>query len=321
MAHELSLMADGTYSMARADDTGVSWHGLENVIPAESPFEVWLEKSGMNFDIKRAQVKYQDDMCGFHDMKDKHVLYRSDTHAPLSTVSDSYNIVQPKEVLGFFSALCAKNRLKMDTAGVIRNGVKFWALARTGAYTDISANDRVMQYVLMATSADSSMATTIKHTSMRVVCSNTFHLSVNNGEAAIKVSHSSKFDADEVKMDLGLMDRDFDAFDIDAMQMHRMRVTDETARKWYAEMLSGMTDLDTDEVNRYANESRLFKTMWEGYKQGKGAEDTLWGMFNGVTWTVDHTRGRSNDTRLDSSLFGTGAALKQKAWNKALVTL
>ena len=86
-------------------------------------------------------------------------------------------------------------------------------------------------------------------------------------------------------------------------------------------MLSGKVGMDDAEVYKYANESRLFKSMWDGFKNGKGSEDTIWGLFNGVTWTVDHTRGRSNDTRLDSSLFGTGAALKQKAWTKAMAAV
>lgn len=321
MAHELSLLADGTYSMARADDTEISWHGLENVIPSAAPFDTWLEKSGMNFDILRSPVCFYDDNGVSNYMNDKHVLYRSDTKAPLSTVSESYNIVQPREVLGFFSDLCAKNALKMDTAGVIRNGTKFWALARTGAYADISANDRVMQYVLMATSADSSVATTIKHTSVRVVCSNTLNLSLNNKESAIRVSHSSLFNANDVKMDLGLLDNEFDSFGEIATELHYRHVTLPEARKWYAEMLSGKSDMDTDEVNKYANESRLFKNVWEGYVTGKGAEETMWGLLNGLTYTVDHMRGRSNDTRLDSSLFGTGSLLKAKAFKKAMATV
>ena len=321
MAHELSMMADGTYSMARADDTEISWHGLENVIPSSAPFEVWLEKSGMNFNIERSPVAYTDNEGTNHYMNNSHVLYRSDTKAPLSTVSESYNIVQPKEVLGFFSDLCATNKLKMDTAGVIRNGTKFWALARTGAYAQVSEKDQVMQYILMATSADSSMATTIKHTSVRVVCSNTLHMSLGNKESAIRVSHSSLFNADDVKMDLGLLEREFDQFESDAIEMHNHRVTLLEARKWYAELISGKADMDIDEVNRYANESRLFKNVWEGYVTGKGAEETMWGLLNGLTYTVDHMRGRSNDTRLDSQLFGTGAALKAKAFKKALVTL
>ena len=318
MAHELSKLADGTYSMVRADDTEISWHGLESVIPASAPFDTWLEKSGMNFDILRSPVGYVDDNGEDHYFNNSHVLYRSDTKAPLSTVSESYNIVQPREVLWFFSDLCQKNQLKMDTAGVIRNGTKFWALARTGAYADVSYKDTIMQYILLATSADSSMATTVKHTSLRVVCSNTLHMSLNNKEAAIRVPHSSVFDADEVKMDMGLLERDFDDFTDVARLLHDRRTTIVEARRWYAELLSGNLDMSDEEVNRYANDSRLFKNVWEGYVTGKGAEETMWGVLNGLTYTVDHMRGRSNDTRLDSQLFGTGAALKAKAYKKAV---
>jgi hypothetical protein len=36
-------------------------------------------------------------------------------------------------------------------------------------------------------------------------------------------------------------------------------------------------------------------------------------MLNAVTELVDHERGRSNKTRMESAWFGTGAALKARA--------
>jgi hypothetical protein len=36
-------------------------------------------------------------------------------------------------------------------------------------------------------------------------------------------------------------------------------------------------------------------------------------MLNAVTELVDHERGRSNSTRMESAWFGTGAAIKNKA--------
>jgi hypothetical protein len=36
-------------------------------------------------------------------------------------------------------------------------------------------------------------------------------------------------------------------------------------------------------------------------------------MLNAVTELVDHERGRSNNTRIESAFFGTGAALKARA--------
>lgn len=317
MAHELSLMADGTYTMARAEGTDPSWHGLENVIPEYASFETWLDRSGMDFNIERSPVYFRDQFSNPQHMSDKHVLYRDDKLTPLSIVSADYHIVQPREVLHFFQDLCDKNSLKMDTAGVIKGGVKFWALASTGHAASIGGNDMVKQYILLASSADASMATVAKHTSLRVVCSNTFHLNVNNKEASIKVNHSKLFNADDVKVNLGLLTKDFNGFIEEASEMHSHTITIPEARRWYAEMLSGKTEMTNEEVMDYSS-SRLFGTMMDGYTKGKGAEETVWGLFNGVTHTVDHIRGRSLDNRLDSSMFGTGALLKQKAWNKAL---
>jgi hypothetical protein len=36
-------------------------------------------------------------------------------------------------------------------------------------------------------------------------------------------------------------------------------------------------------------------------------------MLNAVTELVDHERGRSDNTRLESAWFGTGAAIKNRA--------
>jgi hypothetical protein len=44
-----------------------------------------------------------------------------------------------------------------------------------------------------------------------------------------------------------------------------------------------------------------------------GVTGTRWGMLNAVTELIDHERGRSDNTRLESAWFGTGAAIKNRA--------
>lgn len=320
MAHELEVMADGTYSMARAYNTEKSWHGLENVIPDGADFDTWFDRSGMNFNILRAPVEFTTPYDSTHTMESKHVLYRSDNLRPLSVVSDNYNIVQPRQVLEFFRNLCSQNGLTMDTAGVIRNGVKFWAMARTGEQLSIGGNDIVKQYVLLATSADYSMATTAKHTNMRVVCSNTFHASINNGESAVKVRHSREFDEQAVKLDLGLMDSEFKHMGYIANEMNNVKLSKLDAARWFSELLEDRVMSD-EEFKDYVDNSRIFKQFWNGYRKGPGASETLWGAFNGVTYVVDHIKGRSLDTRMNSAWFGAGASLKEKAWQKALAVI
>ena len=43
------------------------------------------------------------------------------------------------------------------------------------------------------------------------------------------------------------------------------------------------------------------------------ARNTLWGAVNGVSYYVDHVRGRSQDTRLFGAWFGQGDQLKRQA--------
>lgn len=323
MPHELDVLADGSHAMARAEGTERTWHGLEHVIPADAPFDDWFARSGLNFEIRRSPVEFviEPELGISGEMESRHVLFRSDTLAPLSVVSRDYNIVQPRQVLEFFRNLCETNHLKMETAGCIRGGLKFWAMASTGKLATVGYTDVIKQFVLMATSADSTMATTAKHTAMRVVCNNTFDAAVGNDEPAVRVRHSSVFNETDVKLNLGLMGDQFDHTISMADEMHRRSVTDEEVERFYVELLFeefGEGVVSASEISQVVTDSRMVRQFIDGFRNGPGSEATVWGLFNGVTYTVDFLRGRSFDTRLDSAWFGMGLALKGKAWKKAM---
>jgi hypothetical protein len=57
--------------------------------------------------------------------------YRSDTKAALSVVSSRYQVVQPKEILEFYRDLTEISGFELETAGVLKEGKKIWALAKT----------------------------------------------------------------------------------------------------------------------------------------------------------------------------------------------
>jgi hypothetical protein len=67
------------------------------------------------------------------------------------------------------------------------------------------------------------------------------------------------------------------------------------------------------------NETRAYKRIISLFNGGAigselpGVAGTRWAMLNAVTELVDHERGRSNNTRIESAWFGAGASLKARA--------
>ena len=303
------------------------WHGLGSRLSPKQPIEIWQREAGMDWKIQDSPVHFKSDSIGalgsIHTFPDQKVLYRSDTKAPLSVVSQRYQVVQPREVLEFYRDLTEVSGYELETAGVLKGGRKFWALARTGQGTTLRGNDQVNGYLLLATSCDGTLATTATPTTVRVVCNNTLTIALDGSAKAIKVPHSTRFDPQAVKKQLGIAVSQWDDF------MHRMRLLSERKVQWHEAMRFFMNVLCDANTNTplpavLPNERALRKVQGLYDGQGRGstlesAQGTAWGLLNAVTEYVDHERrARSIEYRMDSAWFGQGAQLKQRALEAAL---
>lgn len=304
------------------------WHQLGNQLPPKQPIEVWAEKAGMDWTICDTPVRYLTEQIGalgsILSFDDQKVLYRSDTKAPLSVVSSRYQVVQPKAVLEFYRDLTEVSGFELETAGVLKEGRKFWALARTGKSMALKGNDVVNGYLLLATSCDGSLATTATPTTIRVVCNNTLTIALNGASSAIKVPHSTSFDAQAVKKQLGIAVSQWDSFMYRMKTLSERKVKNHEAMNYFLKVLCQTDNVAADQAAVLTNERALKKvqSLYEG--QGRGSElasasGTAWGLLNAVTEFVDHEkRARSQEFRLESAWFGQGAALKQRALQHAL---
>ena len=318
-------MAHLVQSMAYTGET--PWHQLGNQLPAKQSIEVWAKQAGMDWNICETPVRYMTEQAGalgsIMSFDDQKVLYRSDSKAALSVVSSRYQVVQPKAVLEFYRDLTEISGFELETAGVLKEGKKFWALAKTGKEATLKGNDLVKGYILLATSCDGTLATTATPTTVRVVCNNTLAIALNGASSAIKVPHSTSFDAQAVKKQLGIAVSQWDSFMYRMKTLSERKVKSHEAMNYFLKVLC-QTDSHSDPSMGLMNERALKKVqaLYEG--QGHGADlasasGTAWGLLNAVTEFVDHERkARSQDYRLDSAWFGQGANLKQRALDHAL---
>ncbi len=330
------------------------WHGLGNQLTQNQPLEVWAQQAGMDWRIESSDVSYmaqnergQSIIMPFEEQR---VLYRSDTHAPLSVVSQRFQEVQPMEILHFYKDLTEQSGFELETAGVLKGGKKFWALAKTGQTSALKGKDVSNGYILLATACDGTLATTAQFTSIRVVCNNTLAIALKGQQGnvgVVKVPHSTKFDAEKVKQQLGISVRAWDEHMYEMKQLSQRKVTQQEAAAYFDAVFNNtnlsMAEQDESIIQFYRNaampnQTSLSKadnktepngramskvmTMFNGH--GRGAElssskDTAYGLLCSMTEFVDHERrAMSTDHRLDSAWFGAGAAIKQRALEQAL---
>lgn len=291
------------------------WHGLGVKLPDDASIEQWIEAAGLTWKAELARVfMLKGDVTV--EIKNRRAIYRDDTGKAFEIVSDKYQPVQPKEIVEFFRDLAAEHGMRIETAGALKGGAIVWALATNPKVIKIGGADILKPYLLLSTGYDKTHATHARPTMIRVVCNNTLQAAIEGDRQALTVPHSKKFDAADVKRNLGLLDETFDAFEEQANRLAERRVKASEVQKILDDLF-----LSHDKEGKPTTHSlNVIEDVKRCIVGSPGSElstsqGTAWGVLNGVTHYVDFFARRSDqDKRLSSAWFGAGAALKADAF-------
>ena len=267
------------------------WHGLGNLLPPQQSLDIWLQAAGMDWTIEQSEVMFNvaSDTPQLRPFAGSKVLYRSDTLEPLSVVSQRYNVVQPHEVLHFYQDLVEAGGFELETAESLKGGRKLWALAKTGQDMRLKGGDVVKSYLLLATSCDSTLCTTAQFTSLRVVYNNTLQMALRNNTGAIKVPHSTQFDAAAVKASLGVGLSHWDEFKTQTRELAARPVAPEEALLFFSDLLAQPRDEDNIILTRPV---QRLNELYQGAGMGSelaSARHTAWGPVSYTHLTLPTT--------------------------------
>lgn len=320
MAHQIDTVSIGRASYA---STEREWHGLGETMTRGASVEEWAEAAGMNYKVKRASVRYaishaegDQQPDAFRKVDGQVVLFRDDTKADLGIVSEGYKIVQPVDVLEFFRQWATEGGMQIESAGVLFGGRRYFATAKLADGVMIGAGDKVVPYALLSTSADGSLATECRWTTVRTVCNNTLKMARKDSKATHRTTHRSVFNPNEARAACEAAHEEFGAFCETARALTKIRVTGTQAQELTARVLTtGARDIEA------AKKSAAFQKIMASFS-GAGAGSTLgsslntgWGWLNAVTDYVDHdARAYSDEHRQVAAQWGQGDALKNKAF-------
>lgn len=300
------------------------WHGLGNRVDYQQLEKMepqqriaeFQKQAGLDWRILERTISFRDQNGGIAQSNTHKALLRSDNGFQLSIVGSKYNVVQPYEIMQFFTDLLDSG-IQIDVAGSLDDGKKVWCLATNNNASFALGSDIIKPYIQLVTSCDGSMATCAYYTSVRVVCNNTLQASRGDMKAGVKVSHRSTFNASDVKQKLGLQDTEEYASIADKLASAKC------STMMVSEVLETLL-AKRDSAGEIENEKALKKTVpqiIDSINHSPGADlpsakGTLWGLLNGITHYVDYKGSARNDNnRFKSSQFGDGAKLKNQAYN------
>jgi phage/plasmid-like protein (TIGR03299 family) len=278
------------------------------------------------------------------------MLVRDSDERIFGPAGKDYVPTQNEEVFSFFDRFTKAGQMTMDTAGALGKGQQVWALASMNKGFSLG-EDNVQGYLLFNHPHVWGKALTIKFTTIRVVCANTLAMAMSEKNGvygnAFRAPHIRAFDESvqkEAISTLGLAVEMLTDMRNKAHILSRARVTPEVQVKFIADVfqpdlikeaygksfyklpvknqIDALVDPKGPEVSVQAFKRSAYDIL-SSINRCPGANfdsaaNTLWGVFNGVTYYYDHASGNSRDTAMTSAWMGPKAAMKINAMERAL---
>jgi phage/plasmid-like protein (TIGR03299 family) len=299
------------------------WHKLGVKLDGEATAAEAIEAAQMDWQVRTQPVYVRNIRGGFEEIDGRAAILRQDTEEVFGVMGSGYQPVQNSEAFGFFDAVIGQGEAVYHTAGSLYGGKRVWILAKLPEDIEVTPGDVIQPYILLSNSHDGSQALRMQITPIRVVCWNTLSAALQRqGGFYAKHTRNVMERANEAREVLGLAHAYYQMFakQVDQLVNTRMTVIEvqDYLQKVYR-FKADQTYADQDHRILKSYETTLDLLSHPTNTIG-GISGTKWAAYNAVSYYVDHERpvrggAYSDDRRLDASWFGTGAELRQRAYD------
>lgn len=242
----------------------------------------------------------------------KEALIRTSDGSVLTQVGGNWNPCQNEEAFNFFNEYCLAGDMEMNAAGSLKDGKMVWALAKVKDSFDALPGDQIDSYMLFSNPHEYGKSIDIRFTPIRVTCMNTLALALNTkAVSSAKINHRRAFDPEQVKITLGLANEKFEKFKEVSKILSRKQFKMNELIQYYNTIYPAQGQVTkVDDLAPNARKAYDVLETQPGAEYGRG---TWWQAFNSVTYIADHQVGRSADSRMTSSWYGSNQRRKKRA--------
>ncbi len=273
--------------------------------------------------------------------------FRADNGESVGTVGVGFQVVQNFEIADtaydIVQALGSKANC-VETCGSVFGGRRIWFCIRTADFK-ASEKDSLQTYLMLANGHDGSLAASFYFTSVRVVCNNTFKMSLSSAENMIKFRHEGNVEAKleaakKAVIQYAKYEKTYQNT-VERLSAHILEADE--IKSWIAEALT-LTEGELVSKEEAATSNRkagkrdrqmeAYRTIFGKMKSEAGLlgvnPQSAWIMHNAHTYWLQHVRpareGKKSaaeiaDAKTNSNLFGQIQKAKVQSWEMATALL
>lgn len=253
---------------------------------AKVPLTPLMSASVPNLDDYRMIVRMTDNHCyGF--------------------VSPKYEVVQNSDLFGWFDFLLHEGDVTLARAGSWDHGSRIFLQAKIrDDLRDVAPGDSVAAYITALSGHGGASSITLSFTSMRLICMN----QLGGLVPAVSIPHRRGANdclvAAKSRIDLARRRFVDDVDDYKAMAERRLSTSEAMAilEELFPRTPTGRAPMAL---------RRSFENIYSGPGQS-GRCLTAWSVYNGVTYWLDHQRGKTIEAQTKNALT-TGYAVRHRA--------
>jgi phage/plasmid-like protein (TIGR03299 family) len=315
-------MAHNINEGKRVFTVGKSWHGLGTIIETEVKASEAIKLAQLDYQVVKSDLFTQDKKINSHV-----AIIREDTKDVLGITTPKYQIVQNIDAFGFFDTVVGDGQAIYHSTGALGLGERIWILAKLPNDIMLNKDDKVEKYLCLTTSHDGKSSLQMYFTPVRVVCENTLNMSMSDSKNGIAIRHSAQYKdrIDEARKVLQISINYYQQWEQVVRQLEDKVLTFDEVTSYFNNVLDidESTEMSTQKEN---TRNDLYNLFENGQGQKTGNRHSIWKAYNSITEFVDHHRTVKNldkdkTNKLQSIWFGSGAKLKEKAYNQAVVLI
>lgn len=268
-----------------------------------------LQKTGLNWKVRSEGVQTVSGIV----IPDRIALVREDTNKVLGIHTEAYVPYQNDELLELLFRISQQTGLNLHTGGTFKGGEKVWFQLKSNDFT--LGTDRIEGYISGFNSFDGRTSLAFGNASVTVSCQNTFWRGYRQVETRLRHSSQMKPRIEEIlhKIDVLLTEEKENFEEIKRLNEIPMRaeVRDLVTRLMFDIDHEERLDVSSLSTNK---QHKLIRFNWDLDMELEQKDQSLWGLFSGVTRYTTHSMKRGDNS--ESKMFGRTGSKEREIYGK-----